>query len=101
VVWKNRLRAPLFQRQNLTHPRPRCNLSRTSSALLKPFMKRPEFHAVLDRRISRQHTDCEVLSNVLDPTALADCPQAQRDRFIKNFQRSPPPCARFLRYRGW
>jgi hypothetical protein len=54
-------------------------------------MKRTEFHAVLDRRVSGQDSNGEVLADVLNPTALADRPQAKRDRFIEalgsNFSR--------------
>jgi hypothetical protein len=48
-------------------------------------MERTEFHGVLDRRISRQHADCEVLANVFDPTALANRTEPQGDGFIEAF----------------
>src|SRR5438445_2555737 len=75
----------LFQLQNLPHPRPRRNVPRTSSSLLKPFMEGTEFHGVLDRRISRQDANREVLADVLNPSALADRPQPERDGFIEAF----------------
>jgi hypothetical protein len=43
--------------------------------LLKPFMKLTKFHGMLDRRISGQDANHEVLADVLDPTALADGPE--------------------------
>jgi hypothetical protein len=48
-------------------------------------MKRAELHRVLDRRISRQHSDCKVLTDILDPTALPDRSEPERDRFIETF----------------
>ena len=45
----------------------------------------PEFHAVLDRRIFRQDANREVLSDVLDPGALANRPQPERNGFVKAF----------------
>jgi hypothetical protein len=50
-------------------------------------VKLTEFHCVLDWRVSGQHANREVLADVLDPIALADRPQAQRDRLIKAFSR--------------
>ena len=46
-------------------------------------MECTEFDRVLDRRISRQDSDCEVLADILDPTALSDRSQPECDRFIK------------------
>ena len=71
--------------QNLPHPRPRRNLPRTSSSLLKPFMESAEFHAVLDRRISSQDANREVLADIFDPTALANGADAERNRFVEGF----------------
>ena len=48
-------------------------------------MKRSEFYAVLDRRISRQDSDRKVLPDILDPTALTDCPEPERHSFIEAF----------------
>lgn len=48
-------------------------------------MKRTEFHTVLDRRVSRQDSDREVLADVFDPTALADRSEPKRNRFVKTF----------------
>jgi hypothetical protein len=64
---------------------PRRNSPRTSSALLKPFVKCTEFHAVLDRRVPRQNADREVLADILDPRALADRPQPESDGFVEAF----------------
>src|SRR5690242_9175825 len=71
--------------QNLPHPRPRRDFPRTSSSLLQPFVKFTEFYRVLDRRISRQDANCEILADVFDPTALSDRPEPERNRFIKAF----------------
>ena len=38
---------------------------------------------MLDRRISGQHSDCEVLADLLDPTALQDRTEPERNRFIE------------------
>jgi len=46
-------------------------------------MKFAEFYGVLDRRISRQNSNCKVLADVLNPTALANRAQPERDRFIE------------------
>jgi hypothetical protein len=48
-------------------------------------MKGTEFYGVLDWGISRQYPDGEVLADVLDPDALADRPEPERDRFIEAF----------------
>ena len=48
-------------------------------------MKCTEFHAVLNRRIPCQDSNCEILAYVLDPTALPDRPEPERDRFIEAF----------------
>lgn len=48
-------------------------------------MKRTEFHAVLDRRISCQNPDREVLADILDPSALADRTKPERNRFVETF----------------
>ena len=40
---------------------------------------------MLDRRISRQDANCEVLADILDPAAVADGPQSERNRFIEAF----------------
>ena len=48
-------------------------------------MECPEFNAVLDRRIPGQNPNCEILPDVLGPTALADSPEPERDRLIKAF----------------
>jgi len=40
---------------------------------------------VLDRRISGQDSDREVLADILYPTALADRSEPERDRFIEAF----------------
>jgi hypothetical protein len=40
---------------------------------------------VLDRRISRQHANREVLADILDPTALADRPEPESHSFVKAF----------------
>ena len=50
-------------------------------------MKWAEVYRVLDRRVSGQDLDTEVLPNVLDPTALADGPQPESDRFVRAFCR--------------
>jgi hypothetical protein len=48
-------------------------------------MKCPEFHAVLDPHVPRQDANRKVLTDVLNPSALADCPEPERDRFIEAF----------------
>jgi hypothetical protein len=48
-------------------------------------MKRTEFHRVLDRRISRQHSNAEILADILGPTALADRSEPEGNGFIKTF----------------
>jgi hypothetical protein len=48
-------------------------------------MKRSEFHSVLDWRISRQDSDREILTDILDPTALANRTQPERDGFVERF----------------
>lgn len=40
---------------------------------------------MLDRRISGQYPNREVLSDIFNPTALANRPQPERDRFIEAF----------------
>ena len=48
-------------------------------------LERPEFYSVLHWRISGQNSDSEVLADVLNPTALTDGPEPERDRFIEAF----------------
>jgi hypothetical protein len=38
---------------------------------------------MLDRRVSGQDSDREILADILDPTALADGPQPERDGFME------------------
>jgi hypothetical protein len=51
--------------------------------LFKPFVECAEFHRVLDGRVSGQDSDCEILADVLNPTALADRPEPEHDGFIE------------------
>jgi hypothetical protein len=55
--------------------------------LLKPFVECTKFYGVLDRRIPCQHSDRKVLADVLNPTALPDRPEPERNRFIEAFSR--------------
>jgi hypothetical protein len=71
--------------QDLAHPRTRRNVPGASRRSVQPLAERTEFHRALDRRISCQDANREVLADILDPTALADRPEPQRDRFIEAF----------------
>ena len=82
---RNVVKDVIFQTQNLAHPRPRRYIPRTSRGPFEPLVKRPEFHSVFDRRISGQDANRKVLADVLDPTALTDRTQAERNRFVKAF----------------
>jgi hypothetical protein len=46
-------------------------------------VKLTECESVFYRRIPSQDTDREILADVLDPTALSDRPEPQRNRLIK------------------
>jgi len=48
-------------------------------------VKCTEFQSVLDRCISRQNSNREILADVLDPTALADRPEPERNGFVEAF----------------
>jgi hypothetical protein len=61
--------------QNLPHASTRRNFSGAPARLFQPFRECPEFHRVLDRRISRQDSDREILTDILDLGALADGPE--------------------------
>lgn len=48
-------------------------------------MECTEFHSVLDRCISRQDANREVLPDFFDPTALANRPEPERHGFVEAF----------------
>lgn len=48
-------------------------------------MEGAKFYRVLDGGIPRQDSDCEILADVFDPSALANRPEPERDGFIEAF----------------